>query len=169
LNVTPHKPLTLSLGDQLAQDLILAVSDAFEKTFDAKVVPGRYVIGDGAVALTGDVSGIVGFVQETLEGTLTACFNIKIIHQILPRLLGNDLEITQSIAMDAVGEITNMIFAKIKAELNARGHQLRFGMPSVIHGDGHFISQLHQGHYMMMSFEIEKSTFQIHLALHKDI
>jgi chemotaxis protein CheX len=164
--LSSSKPLALALGDQLAQDFSHAVSEAFNKTFDVAVKLGRYSIGEGSVNLTGDVSGVVGFVQEKLEGTLTACFNIKTIHQVLPRLLGNDIEITQDVAMDAVGEITNMIFGQIKTELNKRGHHVRFGMPSVIRGDGHFISQMHQGRYMMMNFEIEGSSFQIHVALH---
>ncbi len=160
------KPLSLALGDQLAQDFSLAVSQAFNKTFDIPVKAGRYSIGEGVMNLTGDVSGVVGFVQEKLEGTLTACFNMKTIQQILPRILGNDVEITQAVAMDAVGEITNMIFGQIKTELNQRGHHVRFGMPSVICGGGHFISQMHQGRYMIMDFEIEGSNFQIHIALH---
>ncbi|MBY0428905.1 MAG: chemotaxis protein CheX [Alphaproteobacteria bacterium] len=160
------KPLSLALGDQLAKDFSLAVSDAFNKTFGIDIKAGHYDIGEGAINLTGDVSGVVGFVQEKLEGTLTACFQMKTIQQVLPRLLGNDVEITQAVAMDAVGEITNMIFGQIKTELNQRGHHVRFGMPSVICGGGHFISQMHQGRYMVMNFEIEGSAFQIHIALH---
>ncbi|MDX1922734.1 MAG: chemotaxis protein CheX [Alphaproteobacteria bacterium] len=165
----PSKPLALALGDQLAQDFSHAVGDAFSKTFGIEVKTGRYSIGEGAVSLTGDVSGVVGFVQEKLEGTLTACFNMKTIRTVLPRLLGDDIEITQAVAMDAVGEITNMIFGQIKTELNKRGHHVRFGMPSVISGDGHFISQLHQGRYMIMNFELEGGVIQIHIALHHGV
>ena len=160
------KPLSLALGDQLAKDFSHAVSDAFTKTFDIPVKAGHYSIGEGTVNLTGDVSGVVGFVQDKLEGTLTACFLMKTIRHVLPRVLGNEVEITQAVAMDAVGEITNMIFGQIKTELNQRGHHVRFGMPSVIAGSGHFISQMHQGRYMIMNFEIEGSVFQIHIALH---
>ncbi len=162
------KPLSLALGDQLAQDFTVAVNQAFSKTFDIQVRAGHYSIGEGVVNLTGDVSGVVGFVQKKLEGTLTACFSMKTIRYVLPRVLGNDVEITQAVAMDAVGEITNMIFGQIKTELNQRGHHVRFCMPSVICGSGHFISQMHQGRYMIMNFEIEGCTFQIHIALHHE-
>lgn len=169
MSPSSSKPLALALGDQLAQDFSHAVSDAFNKTFGIEVKVGHYSIGDGAVSLTGDVSGVVGFVQEKLEGTLTACFNIKTIRAILPRLLGDDIEVTQAVAMDAVGEITNMIFGQIKTELNKRGHTVRFGMPSVIAGDGHFISQMHQGRHMIMNFEVEGGAIQIHIALHHGV
>jgi chemotaxis protein CheX len=112
------------------------------------------------------VSGIVGFVQTQLEGTLTACFQMECLKRIVPRLLGGDIEITQDIAMDAVGELTNMIFGQIKTELNQHGHQIRFGLPSVIKGTGHFIGHMHAGRYMIVPFEVDGSTFQIHLAFH---
>lgn len=160
------KPLSLSIGDKLAQDVIHAVAEAFSKTFDVTVKAGRYEIGSGAVTLSGDVSGIVGFVQTQLEGTLTACFRMDCLKRILPRLLGGDIEVTQDIAMDAVGEITNMIFGQIKTELNQHGHQLRFGLPSVVTGAGHFIGHMHAGRYMIVPFEVDGSSFQIHLAFH---
>jgi CheY-specific phosphatase CheX len=160
------KPLAHSLGSQLAQDLNKAVSEAFGKTFDVEVVPGRYEIGEGTFALTGDVSGIVGFIQEKLEGTLIACFQMNCIRQILPRILGTEVELTQDIVMDAASEITNMIFGQIKTELNQRGHLVRFGMPCVVKGSGHFIGHMHQGLYMIMSFDVDGSVFQIYLALH---
>lgn len=167
-NQKKHKPLSTALGDQLAQDIIHAVNEALGKTFKVDVIPGRYEIGEGSVALSGDVSGIVGFVQEKLEGTLIICFKISAIHKILPRFLGGKVEITQAIAMDAVAEITNMVFGQIKTVLNQRGYALRFGLPSVISGDGHFISQMHHGRYMLLHFEMEGMPFQIHLALHRD-
>jgi chemotaxis protein CheX len=165
---TTTKPLVLSLGDQLAKDLAQAVSEALGKTFDVQVKPGRYEIGDGAVALNGDVSGIVGFIQDKLEGTMVACFDMKFVHTILPRILGKDIAITQDVAMDAVGEITNMIFGQIKTELNQRGHHVRFGLPSVVAGPGHFISHMHDGRYMIMTFDVDGSLFQLHLGLHRE-
>lgn len=162
------KPLILALGDQLAQDLSRAVTDAFGKTFDMKVTPGRYAIGDGSISLSGDVSGIVGFIQDKLEGTLIVCFQMKTIKDILPRILGQDVELTQDVILDAVSEITNMIFGGIKTELNNRGHKVRFGMPSAIKGAGHFIGHMHDGRYMLMNFEMGGSPFQIHIALHRE-
>jgi chemotaxis protein CheX len=160
------KPLSSALSDKLAQDVIRAVTDAFTKTFGVTVKTGHYQIGEGTVALSGDVSGVVGFVQDKLEGTLTACFEMKCLKHILPRLLGDDIEVTQEVVMDAVGEITNMIFGQIKTELNQRGYQLRFGMPSVIKGPGHFIGHMHEGTYMIMAFDVDGHAFQVHLAFH---
>jgi CheY-specific phosphatase CheX len=163
---TMTKQLFFALGDQLAQDISSAVSDALNKTFSITVTPDRYVLGKGSVNLSGDVSGIVGLSQDKLEGTLTLCFPMQSVKKLIPRILGDDITITDDVVVDAVGEITNMIFGRLKTELNERGHHLRFGLPSVIRGEGHFINQLHQGHYMMMPFTMENEPFQLHLAIH---
>jgi chemotaxis protein CheX len=162
------KNLFLALGDQLAKDITKAVTDTLEKTFAINVKAGRYMIGEGVVQLNGDVSGIVGLIQEKLEGTLTVSFSLEVVRKIIPRLLGNDIEVTRDVAIDAVSEMTNMIFGQLKTELNQRGHQVRFGLPSVVTGPGHFISHLHEGQYMIMPFEMEGSTFQVHIAIHKN-
>lgn len=161
-------PLIHALGDQLAQDLSRAVTDAFVKTFEVSVRPGHYSVGEGSVSLSGDVSGICGFVQDKLEGTMIACFQMQSLKTLLPRVLGNDIALTHDILLDAVCELTNMIFGSIKTELNTRGHNVRFGMPSAVHGAGHFIGHMHDGRYMLMHFDIDGHAFQIHLALHRE-
>lgn len=164
--MTKFPPLVL--GDQLAQDISKAVVEAIGKTFDLEVKAGRYQINSGATALEGDVSGVFGVVQDRLEGTLTICFKTETIRDMLPRLFGNDVVVTNDVAMDAVGELTNMIFGQVKTELNQRGHHIRFGIPSVIKGAGHFIGHMHDGRYMLIPFSIDKGEFQIHFAVHLD-
>jgi CheY-specific phosphatase CheX len=163
------KHLTLALGDQLARDIAKSVTEAFGLTFGIDVKPGRYVIGSGAVPLHGDVSGIVGITQERLEGTFTVCFKIDTLRTIIPRLLGPGIDVTVDIAADAMGEITNMVFSRIKTELNERGHSVRLSLPSVVRGPSHFINHLHEGRYMLMPFDVEGHEFQVHLAIHRDV
>lgn len=164
-----NQHIALALGDYLARTVTKAVTEAIGKTFDLAVTPGRYEINHGAVALSGDVSGLVGITQEgTLEGTLTVCFKTATIRNMLPRLLGDDVPITSEVVMDAVGEITNMIFGQVKTELNERGYKVRFGLPSVVSGSGHFIGHMHQGRYMIIPFDLQGTPFHVHLAVHPD-
>lgn len=162
------KHLTLALGDLLATDISSAVMDSFGMTFGLKVTPGRYSIGEGVVELKGDVSGIIGITQDRLEGTFTLCFTLAAMQKIVPRLLGDGVEVTETVAADAVGELTNMIFSRIKTTLNQHGYQVRMSLPSVVRGSGHFINHLHEGRYMLMPFDIEGHVFQVHLAIHRD-
>ncbi len=67
-------------------------------------------------------------------------------------------------AADAIGEITNMIFGRIKTELNERGYQVRLSLPSVVTGPSHFINHLHEGRFMLVPFDVEGDIFQVHFA-----
>jgi chemotaxis protein CheX len=158
--------MQLSLDENLAQDIGRAVSSAIRETFAVDVVPGPFEIGEGMVSLVGDVSGVIGMVQSQLEGTLMLCLTYETIRSILPQVLGKSVAITHEMAVDAVGELTNMIFGQIKSDLNNCGHQLKLGIPCVVTGRGHFVSQFHRGKHMIVPFQIDGQLFQVFVALH---
>jgi CheY-specific phosphatase CheX len=156
----------LCLDDMLARDITMAVCGAMQTTFNAKVSSGQVETGRGMVSLVGDVSGVIGLVQDGLEGTMTLCLTFETVRDILPRIVGNSISVTHEMTVDAVGEITNMIFGQIKTELNGRGYALKLGIPSVVTGRGHFVSQFHRGPYMIIPFYLEGQLFQVHVALY---
>jgi chemotaxis protein CheX len=156
----------LALDEELARDISRAVGKAMRETFGVDVVPGDYEIGEGMVSLVGDVSGVIGMVQRRLEGTLALCFTFDTIRDILPQVVGKSISVTHEMAVDAVGEITNMIFGQIKADLGSRGYSLKLGIPCVVTGRGHFVSHFHRGRYMIVPFQLEGQLFQVYVALH---
>lgn len=163
--VTQH----LRLDEQLSREITQAVCGAMQTTFGVKITPGQFEVGTGMVSLVGDVSGVIGLVQDELEGTMTICLTFETVKDILPRVIGNSISVTHEMTVDAVGEITNMIFGQIKTELNNRGYGLKLGIPSVVTGRGHFVSQFHRGQYMIIPFYLEGQLFQVHIAVyHKD-
>lgn len=157
----------LSLDEKMSKDIASAVCSAMKDTFGVKVVAGQPETGDGVVSLVGDVSGVIGMVQKQLEGTMTLCMTFETIRNILPQIIGRYVAITHEMAVDAVGEVTNMIFGQIKTELNKRKYHLKLAIPSVVTGRGHFVSQFHRGRYMVLPFYLEGQMFQIHIALHR--
>lgn len=156
----------LRLDGQLAKEVTQAVINAMQTTFGVSITPGQAEVGTGMVSLVGDVSGVIGLVQDELEGTMTICLTFETVRDILPRVIGNSISVTHEMTVDAVGEITNMIFGQIKTELNRRGYGLKLGIPSVVTGRGHFVSQFHRGHYMIVPFYLEGQLFQVHIALY---
>lgn len=156
----------LALDELLAREIAMAVVRTMRETFSVDVVAGDYEIGEGVVALVGDVSGVIGMVQDHLEGTLTLCLSFETVRDMLPQVIGNVVQITHEMTVDAVGEITNMIFGQIKTDLNKRGYRIKLGIPSVVSGRGHFISQFHRGRYMLIPFHLSGQLFQVHVALH---
>ncbi len=156
----------LRLDEQLSKEVTHAVCSAMQTTFGVAVTSGQYEVGRGMVSLVGDVSGVIALVQDDLEGTMTLCLTFETMHDLLPRVIGPAISVTNEMTVDAVGEITNMIFGQIKTELNGRGHGLKLGIPSVVTGRGHFVSQFHRGPYMIVPFYLEGQLFQVHIAIH---
>jgi len=158
--------LQLTLNDTLAKDIEVAVMRSMKETFSADVTADEIEYGDGMVSLVGDISGIIAMVQSQLEGTLMLCVTFETVRGLLPQIVGNSVSITHEMAVDAVGELTNMIFGQVKSELNQRGHQIKLGIPCVISGKGHFVSQFHRGKYMIVPFHLDGQLFQVYVALH---
>ncbi len=158
----------LSLDTMLANDISSAVARSINETFNVKIDPGSPVFGEGMVSLDGDVSGIIGMVQDHLDGTLILCINSQIVGGLLPRLLGSPLTVTNEMVVDAVGELTNMIFGQVKSELNQREHQIKLGIPCVITGKSHYVCQFHRGKYMVVPFFLDGRLFEVYVALHDE-
>ena len=160
------KSLQIKLDETLAHDISRAVSKAMSETFAVSVRSDPFEVGEGMVSLVGDVSGVIGMVQSQLEGTLILCLTYDTVRDLLPQIVGKTITITHEMAVDAVGEITNMIFGQVKSDLAQRGYHLRLGIPCVVTGKGHFVSQFHRGQYMIVPFHLDGHLFQVYVALH---
>ncbi len=162
----PEDQMQISLDEALAKEVVNAVVSSMHQTFGVEVRPGPTEYGEGPVSLVGDISGIIGLVQDKLDGTLIFCASFDAVRDILPKILGNHVEVTHEMAVDAVGELTNMVFGQIKRELNLRNHQIKLGLPCVITGKGHFISQFYRGRSMIVPFELRGRLLQVYVGLH---
>ncbi|MFA4993995.1 MAG: chemotaxis protein CheX [Bdellovibrionales bacterium] len=156
----------ISLDDVLAKDITKAVIRSMSEMFSCTVVAGKPEFGEGMVSLVGDISGLIGLVQSQLDGTLILCMTSETLRDILPQVLGKSITVTQEMTIDAVGELTNMIFGQVKNELNQRKHQIKLGIPCVVTGKGHFVCQFHRGKYMIVPFHLDGKLFQVYVALH---
>jgi chemotaxis protein CheX len=163
---THQDPPVITLDDLLANDISMAVCKAIHDTFGVDVVPGTFEVSDGMVSLVGDVSGVIAMVQNHLEGTLMLSLSYETVRSILPHVIGKFTAVTHEMAVDAVGEITNMIFGQIKSNLAQRGYHLKLGIPCVVSGKSHFVSQFHRGQHMIVPFYLDGQLFQVYVALH---
>ncbi|MDD3370753.1 MAG: chemotaxis protein CheX [Alphaproteobacteria bacterium] len=159
----------ISLDETLAKDIVNAVVSSMSHTFNVDVKPGNTEYGEGMVSLGGDISGIIGLVQDQLDGTLILCMPFETLREILPHVLGKTVEITHEMATDAVGELTNMIFGQVKRELNLRSHQIKLGVPCVVSGKGHFVCQFYRGRNMIVPFHLDGKMFQVYVGLNDSV
>ena len=153
------------LDSQMAQDLTLAVISTVQQMFSVEVKADPCTTGEGKCQVVGDVSGIISIVQNVPEGSLMLCTGFDTLKDLLGRVLGQGTVVTREVAADAIGEITNMVYGSLKTNLNRRGYSLRLGIPNVIIGHDHIVSQMNAGKYMLVPFHINGRLFQAHLVL----
>lgn len=83
----------------------------------------------------GDIAGMVGMVAPPLKGTLLITYKTDSILYILENMMGEKYTELNRDVVDAVGEMTNMIYGAAKATLNQMGYNFEMAIPSVIKGD----------------------------------
>lgn len=115
--------------------------------------------------LKGDVSGIIGVVSETFNGSVVISFPEKTFLKVMSGMLGeNCMELTKEI-IDGAGEITNMIFGQAKIKLNEKGYGIKTAIPSVISGKEHSLMALTKGPVVVVPFTSNVGEFFIEICL----
>lgn len=101
----------------------------------------------------GDIAGMVGMVAPPLKGTLMISYKQESILAILENMLGEKHEEISQEVVDAVGELTNMIYGTAKATLNQLGYNFEMAIPSVIRGD-FVITKSEKGATLVIPFNL---------------
>jgi chemotaxis protein CheX len=115
--------------------------------------------------LQGDVSGIIGVVSDTFNGSVIISFPEKTFLNVMGKMLGEEFhELSQDI-IDGAGEITNMIFGQAKIVLNEKGYGIKTAIPSVIAGKDHSLSALNKGPSIVVPFDSNAGEFFIEINL----
>lgn len=113
----------------------------------------------------GDISGIMGLVQDYLEGNLTISFPKETILEMISRLYGKRIDKIDKSARDAVGEITNVVYGLVKKVLNERGYRFKMSIPNVITGDSHKVHHYHQGQTLLIPFHSDAGDFEVSITI----
>ena len=157
------KPLKVDLGDRLAKEIDYGVHATLSSMFGLKPQVGVFTLVDECT-VKGDVSGIVTLTQEKIEGTLIVTFPKATIFGILAKMYRKPFtEVNQSVKL-GVGELTNIIYGVVKANLNKDGFQFKMAVPSVVIGDQHTVIPFDSGPTMVVPFSSEVGTFHVLLS-----
>lgn len=120
-----------------------------------KVTPGKPTVEHKvAPPMKGEVAGIIGMVAGDAKGTLLICFTSKSAFKIIENMLGEVHTNLTPEVMDAVGELTNMIYGSAKTTLNKMGYEFEMALPTVVTGDFQ-IGGSHNGVKLSIPFLIE--------------
>lgn len=116
-------------------------------------------------ALIGDISGVIGIVSETFNGSVVISFPEKTFLKVMSGMLGEECNELNKELNDGAGEITNMIFGQAKITLNEKGYGIKTAIPSVVSGKNHTLSALTSGPIVVVPFKSSAGDFFIEICL----
>jgi chemotaxis protein CheX len=113
----------------------------------------------------GDVSGIIGIISETFNGSVVISFPEATFLKVISKMLGEEYTKIDKDIIDGAGELTNMIFGQAKIVLNEKGYGIKTAIPSVVSGKNHTLSALTKGPIVVVPFESTAGNFFVEICL----
>lgn len=127
--------------------------------------PGKIFVKTEKDKFSGDISGIIGLVSESFNGSVVISFPEATFLKIISRMLGENYQtLTKEIA-DGAGELTNIIFGQAKVILNEKGYGIKTALPSVVTGKEHSVVALTKGPIVVVPFETDVGPFFVEICL----
>lgn len=114
---------------------------------------------------SGDISGIIGIVSDSFNGSVVISFPEATFLKIMSSMLGETYTKIDKEIIDGAGELTNMIFGQAKIVLNEKGYGIKTAIPSVISGKNHTLSALTKGPVVVIPFESNTGNFSVEICL----
>ncbi len=112
----------------------------------------------------GDIAGLIGMVAGTMKGTMTISYEKAAAFHVIKNMLDEDhTEISEEI-IDAIGELTNMIYGTAKTTLNELGYNFEMAIPTVVVGNLK-ITSYHNGATLVIPFNSEGGKFFVELTV----
>lgn len=113
-----------------------------------------------------EVSGLIAFIQDDIEGTLAIRFNQATILKLLSRVYGEELTVVDNRTIGGVAEFANVIHGIAKEELNLQGYHYQMCLPVVIIGDNHSVVTALSGQKLILRYDLEGYEAVVELVLH---
>jgi chemotaxis protein CheX len=94
---------------------------------------------DNSIA-QGDISGIIGFADRKLSGSVALSFPINSVLKIYSMMMGESVSRINPDVQDSVGELANIIAGTAKKEFDEIDVQFHISIPTVVVGNNHTIT-----------------------------
>lgn len=113
---------------------------------------------------SGDISGVIGLVSPSFNGSVVISFSEATFLSIISRMLGETFTQINKDIEDGAGELTNIIFGQAKVTLNELGYGIKTALPSVVTGANHSVLQMTNGPRVVVPFETDVGPFLIEIC-----
>ena len=112
----------------------------------------------------GAVAGMIGMVSGKIKGNLTISFEKEAALKIINNMVGESHTEIDGQVLDAIGELTNIIYGCAKTVLNEFGYAFQMAIPIVIEGyDG--IIPMHKGTNLVLPFSTDSHKFNLEIIV----
>ncbi|MDZ4661582.1 MAG: chemotaxis protein CheX [Pseudomonadota bacterium] len=155
-------------GNPLTNKLVIqAFSDGVVHTLStmAKTIPtAEKPFVDKKYNSKGAVAGMIGMVSGNIKGNLTISFEKEAALAIINNMIGETHTEIDEQVLDAIGELTNIIYGCAKTILNEFGFAFQMAIPIVIEGhDG--IIPMHRGTTLVLPFKTGNHNFYLEIIV----
>ncbi len=129
--------------------------------------PGKVFAKKAGEKASGDISGVIGIVSDTFNGSVVISFPEKTFLLLMSNMLGENYTTLSQEIIDGAGEITNMIFGQAKVVLNDKGYGIKMAIPSVVSGKEHTIQAMSQSPVLVIPFTSNVGGFFVEICISK--
>ena len=119
--------------------------------------PGKPYIKKDKLSV-GDISGIIGLTGSK-QGSVVVSFTKECALKVISSMMMKEYTDLCDEVIDAVGEITNMISGNARKHLAELDLKFEAGIPTVVTGKGHEISNLCNGTCIVIPFKCDGLDF----------
>jgi CheY-specific phosphatase CheX len=163
-----------TFNDVLAKEISHGVTRTLSDVFGVKPVTGLYSVESADEVKMSSLFDIAGFVelnnQEKHGGHLVVSFPQATIFSILGKFYRKQFTAFEKPVQDGVGELTNMIFGLMKANLGKEGFAFKMALPKVVLGnetpDQLKAAGRNQTLVMTIPYETDAGPFSVTLILY---
>lgn len=154
-----------SLDTDFINPFLTATLKVLEVQAKVSAKPGKIFMKEASDHFKGDVSGVIGIVSESFNGSVVISFPEATFLKVMTGMLGEEITEMSKDIVDGTGEIINMIFGQAKISLNEKGYGIKTALPSVVSGKDHSLSTKTSGPTVVIPFESNCGNFFVEISL----
>lgn len=154
-----------TLDTDFINPFLAATINTLKVQAQIKTEAGQVYVKKPQEFIQGDISGVIGIVSDSFNGSVVITFPEKVFLKIISNMLGEEYTKIDNDIVDGAGELTNMIFGQAKVTLNEKGYGIKTAIPSVVTGKDHTLSGLTKGPIVIVPFTTEFGPFFVEICL----
>jgi len=161
--VTMSQPAS-PMNVELINPFITAVFDTMETMVGMTPTREAPYVKDHALP-QGDVTGIIGFAEKDVIGSVALSFPIETILKIYNLMMGeSESRITREV-QDLAGELTNIVAGGAKKQFSQSGVSFHISIPTIVVGRNHTIHHQLNTSVLVIPFHLEKHPFILEVSM----